>query len=181
MTRVRTSKIRIPAQRGRGSGPAAHVFHLGDGAEPVVVVVPHAKGSLTSRFALATARLAWRHRVALAPTGAGVGLFIGTGVLALTVPAAAVAMAVPALLLPAGWAVAAYRHPRPVVRRRARALAVPVVVASAALAWSAAAVWFGPANGVVALPWLIGVFAAQGAWWQHRRKKPTAPLAADQS
>ncbi|MFD7729552.1 hypothetical protein ACFV6F_04075 [Kitasatospora phosalacinea] len=181
MTRVRMSKVGIPAQRGRRSGPPAHVIHLGNGAEPMVLVVPHTRGSLTSRFALAAARTLWKHRIALAPIWVGVGLFTTTAVLSLALPGTALALALPAVLVPAGWAGVVYRHPHSVVRRKVRARLVPAAALSGVLAWSSAAVWCGPGNRVLALLWLLGTAAGQATWWHLRRKTPTAPLTADQA
>ncbi|MFJ8624256.1 hypothetical protein ACIRD3_15605 [Kitasatospora sp. NPDC093550] len=179
MARIRTTKVQIPAQRGRGRrrGPAAHVVDLGRGTAPVVLVVPH-QPSLSGRLALATGRALWRGRVAWAPVWAGIGVFGAAGVLS-AVPAAALALAVPAVLLPAGWQLAVRRHPRSAVRRKARARTRSVAAWSTGLAWSALAVWFGPANGLLALAWLAGTATAQTLWWQYRRTRATTPLTAE--
>ncbi|MFD5564974.1 hypothetical protein [Kitasatospora griseola] len=167
----------IPAQPGRRSGPAAHLLDLGDGTAPVVLVVPHRR-SLASRLALAAARELWERRFAWAPLWAGVGLFVAAAVLSLVLPGAALAPAVAALLMPAGWVSIAYRHPRWSVRRTARTQLPSIAAAAGVLAWSAAATWFGPGR-VLALLWLIGTIAAQAAWSYRRRKTPTPAPAAD--
>ncbi|MFJ7278145.1 hypothetical protein [Kitasatospora sp. NPDC098663] len=174
MSRTRTTKVQIPAQRGlrRRGAPAAHVLDLGRGTAPVVLVVPH-QPSLSGRLALATGRALWRRRVAWAPVWAGIGAFAAAGVLS-AVPATALALAVPAVLLPAGWVLVVRRHPRSTVRREARARTRFVAACSTGLAWAAVAVWFGPANGLLAAAWLAGTVTAQTLWWQRRRK--TAPI-----
>ncbi|MER7579969.1 hypothetical protein [Kitasatospora sp. NPDC097691] len=171
MARIRTTKLQIPAQRGfrRRGAPAAHVVDLGRGTAPVVLVVPH-QPSLSGRLALATGRALWRRRIAWAPVWAGIGVFAAAGALS-AVPAAALALAVPAVLLPAGWALA--------VRRKARTRTRSVAALSAGLGWSALAVWFGPTSGLLAVAWLAGTVTAQTLWWQHRRKLATTALTAE--
>ncbi|MFJ4591322.1 hypothetical protein [Kitasatospora sp. NPDC088861] len=178
MARIRTTKVQIPAQRqlGRRRAPAAHVLDLGRGTAPVVVVVPQ-QPSLAGRLALATGRALWRRRVAWAPVWVGIGIFGTAGVLS-AAPAAALALAVPAVLLPAGWTLIVRRHPRSAVRRKARAHTRAVAAWSAGLAWSAAAVWFGPTGGLLAAAWLAGTATAQTLWWRHRRTLATTPLTA---
>ncbi|WP_327073849.1 hypothetical protein OG196_23480 [Kitasatospora purpeofusca] len=176
MARPRTTKIMIPQQRGlrRGHRPTAHVVDLGRGTAPVVLVVPH-RPSLVGRVAGATGRALWRRRVAWAPVWAGLGVFGAAGVLS-AVPAAALALSVPAVLLPAGWALVLRRHPRSAVRRRARAHLRTVTAVSAGLAWSALAVWFGPWNGLLAAAWLAGTATAQTLWSQRRRALTATPI-----
>ncbi|WP_030062347.1 MULTISPECIES: hypothetical protein [Streptomyces] len=180
MGRIRTTKIQIPAQRGRGrrGAPSAHVVDLGRGTAPVVLVVPQQR-SLSGRLALAIARAMWRRRVAWAPTWAGIGVFAAAGVLS-AAPAIALALAVPAVLLPAGWALILRRHSRSAVRRKARAHARAVAAMSAGLGWSALAIWFGPVNGLLAVAWLAGTATAQTLWWQRRRKVATTPIDTPQ-
>ncbi|MBP0453466.1 hypothetical protein J5Y04_28550 [Kitasatospora sp. RG8] len=179
MARIRTTKVQIPAQRGRGrrGAPAAHVVDLGRGTAPVVLVVPRQQ-SLSGRLALATGRALWRRRITWAPVWAGIGLFGATGLLSATAPAAALSFAVPAVLLPAGWVLVKRRHPRSAVRRRARSLSRHTAAVSAGLGWSAAAVWFGPAGVVLTLLWLAGTATAQILWSRHRRALATTPLTA---
>ncbi|MFJ2191122.1 hypothetical protein ACIOJE_24860 [Kitasatospora sp. NPDC087861] len=176
MARIRTTKLQIPAQRGRRGASAAHVVNLGRGTAPVVLVVPQ-QPSLAGRLALATGRVLWRRRVAWAPTWFGIGVFAAAGVLS-AVPAAALALAVPAVLLPGGWALIVHRHPRSAVRRKARAHTRAVAAWSVGLAWSALAIWFGPANGLLAAAWLAGIATAQTLWWRHRRTLAVTPLTA---
>ncbi|MGW3179669.1 hypothetical protein ACWDD9_10430 [Kitasatospora sp. NPDC001119] len=171
MARIRTTKVQIPQQRGRRGAPAAHVVDLGPGTAPVVLVVPH-RPSPGARLALVTGRALWRRRVAWAPTWAGIGVFAAAGVLS-AVPAAAPVFAVPAVLLPAGWALTLRLHPRAAVRRQARARTRAVAAWSAGFAWAALALWFGPANGVLAAAWLAGTATAQTLWSQRRRKTAT--------
>ncbi|MFF2075382.1 hypothetical protein ACFVXG_11605 [Kitasatospora sp. NPDC058162] len=177
MARIRTTKVQIPQQRGRRGAAAAHVVDLGRGTAPVVLVVPQ-QPSIAGRLALATGRALWRGRVAWAPTWGGIGAFAAAGVLS-AAPATALALAVPAVLLPAGWALVLRRHPRSAVRRKARARTRSVAAWSAGLVWSALAVWFGPAGGLLALLWLAGTATAQTLWWQRRRKLATTPLTAE--
>ncbi|MFJ9772727.1 hypothetical protein ACIRVF_16040 [Kitasatospora sp. NPDC101157] len=179
MARIRTTKIQMPQQRGRRGAPAAHVVDLGRGTAPVVLVVPQQR-SLSGRLALAIGRAVWRRRVAWAPTWAGIGVFGAAGVLS-AAPAAALALAVPAVLLPAGWALILRRHPRSAVRRKARARTRSVAAWSAGLGWSALAIWFGPANGLLAVAWLAGTATAQTLWWQRRRKLATTPIDTPQT
>ncbi|MFD8598389.1 hypothetical protein ACFV1L_25630 [Kitasatospora sp. NPDC059646] len=174
MSKVRMSKARIPSQRG---GPAAHVLDLGGGSAPVVLVMPHRR-SLASRLALAAARELWERRFAWAPLWAGVGLFVAAAVLSLVLPGAALALALPALLLPAGWALIGRRHPRWSVRRTARDQFPSIAVTAGVLAWSAAATWFGPGR-VLTVLWAVGTAAAQAAWSYRRTKTPTPAPAAD--
>ncbi|MFG3051408.1 hypothetical protein ACGFZP_10755 [Kitasatospora sp. NPDC048239] len=176
MARIRTTKVQIPAQRGRRrSGPAAHVVDLGRGTAPVVLIVPH-RPSLAGRVAGATGRALWRRRVAWAPVWAGIGVFGAAGALS-AVPAAALAFAVPAVLLPAGRVFMARRHPRAAVRRKNRARTRSVTALSAGLAWSALAVWFGPLNGPLAAAWLVGTATAQALWSRRRKALATIPIA----
>ncbi|WP_405018024.1 hypothetical protein OHV05_14540 [Kitasatospora sp. NBC_00070] len=170
----RIRKSRIPRQRGRRS-PAAHVIDLGRGTQPLVVVVPQRR-PLAGELALATVGALWRGRTDWAPTWAGAALFTATGVLSLAAPAAGLAFAVPALLVPAGWAVVRRWHPRSAVRRRARTLTRHVLAGSAALAWTAAAVLAGPVNWPLAGLLLAGTTAGQAAWWHNRRTLAVTPL-----
>nr|BFD92059.1 hypothetical protein KitaXyl93_34190 [Kitasatospora sp. Xyl93] len=180
MARIRTTKLQIPAQRGRRGAPAAHVVNLGRGTAPVVLVVPQ-QPSLAGRLALATGRALWRRRVAWAPTWFGIGVFAAAGVLSVAGTPIALVFAVPAVLLPGGWTLIVHRHPRSAVRRKARARTRAVAAWSAGLAWSALAVWFGPTNGLLALLWLVGTATAQTLWWRTRRTLATTPLDAPQS
>lgn len=175
-SRIRTTKLTVPAQRGRRrGGPAAHVIDLGRGTQPVVLVVPR-RPSLAGQLALATGRLLWRRRIDWAPVWAAGGLFTTTAVLSATAPAAGIALALPAVLVPAAWAAARRWHPRSAVRRRARSLTRPVAAASVGLAWSAAACGFGPANWPLFGLWLAGTTAAQAAWWRQRKTTATTPI-----
>ncbi|MCU7823863.1 hypothetical protein [Kitasatospora sp. DSM 101779] len=175
-SRIRTTKLTVPTQRGRRrGGPAAHVIDLGRGTQPLVVVVPR-QPSLVGQLTLATGRLLWQRRIDWAPVWAAGGLFTTTAVLSAAAPAAGIALAVPAVLVPAGWAAARRWHPRSAVRRRTRALTRPVIVASAALAWSATACLTGPANWPLALLWLAGTTAAQATWWRRRKTTAATPI-----
>ncbi|HJD84158.1 hypothetical protein [Kitasatospora aureofaciens] len=180
MAHIPTTKLQISAQRGRRGAPTAHVVNLGRGTAPVVLVVPQ-QPSFAGRLALATGRALWRRRVAWAPTWFGIGVFGTAGVLSVAEAPIALVFAVPAVLLPGGWALIAHRHPRSAVRRKARARTRAVAAWSAGLSWSALAVWFGPTNGLLAAAWLAGTAAAQTLWWQCRRKLATTPLDAPQS
>ncbi|MEV7182206.1 hypothetical protein [Kitasatospora sp. NPDC093679] len=174
-SRIRTTKVTVPAQRGRRrGGPAAHVIDLGRGTQPVVLVVPR-RQSVAGQLALATGRLLWRRRIDWVPVWAAGGLFLATAVLSAAAPAAGIALAVPAVLVPAGWAAARRWHPRSAVRRRARTLTRPVAAGSLALAWSAAACLAGPANWPLAVLWLAGTTTAQAAWWRRRKTTATTP------
>ncbi|WP_354641317.1 hypothetical protein [Kitasatospora camelliae] len=172
--RVRTTKVQIPRQRGRRQ-TSAHVIDLGRGTQPLVVVVPH-RPSPAGRLALAVGGALWRHRVAWAPSWAGGGIFLTTGVLSAIAPAAGIGFAVPAVLVPAGWFAAKRWHPRSAVRRRARDLRTQVLASSAALAWVGAACLFGPVNWPLFTLWLLGTGAAQAAWWRTRCGLTTKPI-----
>ncbi|MFD7986846.1 hypothetical protein ACFV4M_26170 [Kitasatospora indigofera] len=173
-SRVRTTKVQLPRQRGQ-RGPSAHVIDLGRGTAPVVVVVPE-RPTLGRQLAYATGSALWRHRAAWAPTWAGIGVFTVAGLLAVTAPTAGIVFAVPAVVVPAGWAVARRWHPRSAVRRRARALRLPVLTGSAGLAWLAVACLLGPANWPLFGLWAAATATGQGAWWRSRRTVPTVPL-----
>ncbi|MFE2721326.1 hypothetical protein [Kitasatospora sp. NPDC059327] len=179
MSRTRTTKIQIPHQRGRrGSSPTAHVLDLGAGTAPLILVVPQRR-SIGDRMVRSAGGALWRHRAAWAPTWAGLAVFGTAGLLSATAPGIALGLAVPALLLPAGWALTARRHPRSAVRRKARARTRAVTALAAVLAWSAAAVWFGPAQSALVLPWLAGTATAQTLWWRRRRALTVTPITPD--
>ncbi|MEV0187495.1 hypothetical protein AB0I39_03020 [Kitasatospora purpeofusca] len=177
MARIRTTQIQIPQQRGRrrGSAPAAHVVDLGPGTAPVVLVVPD-RPSPGARLARWAGRALWRRRTTWAPIWASIGAFATTGVLSVAAPGAAAGFAVPAVLMPAAWWLAARRYPRSAVRRQARAALRIVTTRSAGLAWAAAAVWFGPAHPVLALLWLAGTATAQTLWSRRLKALATTPL-----
>ena len=174
-SRIRTTKVQIPRQRGRRGAPAAHVIDLGRGTTPLVVMIPE-RPTLTRQLAYATGAVLWRHRAAWAPSWGALGLFAASGLLSVAAPAAGIVLAVPALLVPAGWAIVRRWHPRSAVRRRARALRLPVLVSCSALAWTAAAVLAGPANWPLFGLWLAGTAAGQAAWWRSRRALAATPL-----
>ncbi|GAB2722324.1 hypothetical protein GCM10010442_49490 [Kitasatospora kifunensis] len=144
------------------------MLDLGRGMAPLVVVVPRQR-PLSARLALAAGDALWRHRAAMAPSWAGLGVFTAAGLLSVAAPASSLLFGSAAVLLPAGWVVVKRRHPRSAVRRKARANAQAVAAWSAGLAWSAAAVWAGPATATLGLLWLAGTLTAQFLWWRRRR------------
>ncbi|GGV04025.1 hypothetical protein GCM10010495_14600 [Kitasatospora herbaricolor] len=173
-SRVRTTKVQLPRQRGR-RGPSAHVIDLGRGAAPVVVVIPE-RPTLGRQLAYATGSALWRHRAAWAPTWGALGLFTAAGLLSVAAPAAGIVLTVPALLVPAGWALVRRWHPRSAVRRRARALRLPVLLTSAVALWTGAACLFGTINWPLFGLWAAATATGQAAWWRSRRTVPTVPL-----
>ncbi len=176
-SRIRTTKVQIPRQRGRRGAPAAHVINLGRGTTPLIVMIPE-RPTLARQLAYAMGSALWRHRAAWAPTWGALGLFTAAGLLSVTAPAAGIVLAVPALLVPAGWAVIRRWHPRSAVRRRARALRLPALLAGAVALWTGAACLFGPVNWPLFGLWAAATAAGQAAWWRTRRIVAAKPLTA---
>ncbi|WP_369377089.1 hypothetical protein [Streptomyces sp. cg36] len=165
-TRTRTAKVppgttalRIPRQRRRGFGRRS--------TQPIVLVVPE-QPTLASRAAWAVGGWLWDSRRTWAP--------IGLAVLAL--PATAIAHAVfwwaglvlaPLTAAPLVWLAWTSRR-RPAadrtVRRWRRGLAS---LATAATAWAALAIVFGPLSGPLGLLWVLSTTTAQVLWLRSLR------------
>ncbi|MFB7392279.1 hypothetical protein [Streptomyces sp. NPDC056191] len=149
--------VRIPRQRG--SRPAA----------PVVVLIPEQRPSLTSRAAWAAGRWAWRHRAAWAPSAAAVSVFAVTAAVHVIAPWMVWVLAAAALTPTAGlwWC----RRHRPEIFAQPARLATLTVLATAAFAWAAATVHFGPLNAPLAWVWLLLATTAQVFWLVVRRSR----------
>ncbi|MFJ2906273.1 hypothetical protein [Streptomyces sp. NPDC087212] len=138
--------IVLPRQRGRRRT-----------GEPVVVVVAEPP-SLTRQ----AVGLLWRFRRPLVPAGVAGLALAGTGVLHVAAPWAVLPLTI-AAAAPTVWLAVVQRlHPvsgRALALRAGRGAAV-----TAALAWSALAVGFGPLAGPLGLVWLLLLLAAQTTW-----------------
>ncbi|MFB8077844.1 hypothetical protein [Streptomyces sp. NPDC056013] len=149
--------VRIPRQRG--SQPGA----------PVVVLIPEQRPSLTSRAAWAAGRWAWRHRAAWAPSAAAVGAFAVTAAVHVIAPWMVWVLAAATLAPVAGlwWC----RRHRPEVFAQPARLATLAGLATAAFAWAAATVHFGPLTALLAWVWLLLTVAVQVFWLVVRRSR----------
>lgn len=148
--------VRIPRQRGRR--PAA----------PVVVLVPEHRPSLTSRAAWALGGWAWRHRASWAPTGIAALVFVLTAAVHVIAPWMVWALTALSLAPAAGlwW----WRRKRPeIFGERPGRLLTLAGLATAALAWAAAVVHFGPLAAPLGWVWLLLAATAQVMWLVIRR------------
>ncbi|GAA4014759.1 hypothetical protein [Streptomyces plumbiresistens] len=160
-TRTRAAKsgasvhtVRIPRQRGRRGG------------DPFVVVVPE-RPSLTRQALTGLALLLWDHRRALAPTGFALVALAVAGLLHAMAWWSGLVLA-PLAAGPLVW-LAVMQRRRPGTGSVLAWRIGLAALASTGLAWLALAAGFGPLTGPLELVWLLGLIAAQAAWFIVRR------------
>ncbi|MFF6886318.1 hypothetical protein ACFY9F_24395 [Streptomyces sp. NPDC012421] len=150
--------IRIPTQRGTKNAP------------PVFVVVSESRPSLSSRLARAAGGWAWRHRASWAPTAYAALAYLLTTVIHLIAPwmVFLLAPAAPVPLLALWWT--RVKQPERVGERPGRLLTA-TALATLAVAWAAAVVYYGPFTVALAWAWVGLMVAVQVFWLVVRRSK----------
>ncbi|MET7701339.1 hypothetical protein [Streptomyces sp. NPDC005485] len=136
-------------------------------AQPIVLIVPE-RPTLTQRALRALGGWLWDTRRAWSPSGVALAALVAAALMHALFWWTAFVLA-PAALLPFGWlAWAGVRRPADdrTVRRWRHTLAV---LASAATAWAALAVCFGPLAGPLELIWFALAVTAQVLWLRTRR------------